>query len=195
VGNSQDAIQDSVKDGIWLTAHIRMVAEKRYRKYDYVFNLLLCWRSLTVATWATIRSSQPPSPMLDTYAAVISGLVFAFSIITFGFRFGETAASYRDCYLRLQKLHDSENDPAILNREYHEILAGCNNQGEQDFDDLVLSRTLFVKRHLRGKDGREITWTGWMLARSALRFIIFWGAACALFALGLYPYLIVFKIL
>lgn len=111
-----------IKAAIWLTCHSRMFAEKRYRSYTYISHLLLSWLALGVIAWAVVHTLQTSDALLDTYSAILSVLVFALSIIVFGFRFGETATLHRECYLRLQKLHDSESDTARLIHEYHEIL-------------------------------------------------------------------------
>lgn len=184
-----------IKAAIWLTSRCRMVAEKRYRTYENVSHLLLSWLSLSVIAWAVIRGSQSSSVILDTYTAVLSVFVFAFSIITFGFRFGETATLHRECYLRLQKLHDSEVDAEKLTSLYHEILSAYSNHADSDFESLVLEKTLLNHRRVWGKDGREINWTTSMLIKSILRATIFWLTTAAFFLLGLVPYLLIFKTL
>jgi len=115
---------ERTKNSIWITSHCRMIAEKRYRTYDTVSSFLLSWLSLSVLAWAVVHTTTTADPFLDTYTALISVFVFAFSIITFGFRFGETSVLYRECYLRLQKLLDCENDPEKLVCQYHETLGG-----------------------------------------------------------------------
>ena len=182
-----------IKAAIWLTSHSRMIAEKRYRTYDTVSHLLLSWLSLSVIAWAVVRSSQASSVVLDTYTAVLSVFVFAFSIITFGFRFGETATLHRECYLRLQKLHDRAVDAETLTSQYHEILGAYSNHNDCDFESLVLEKTLLNRRKMWGKDGQEINWTFSMLGTFVLRKIAFWLIAVAFFLLGSVPYFLIFK--
>ena len=187
--------EPGIKAAIWLTCHSRMLAEKRYRRYEYISHLLLSWLALGVIAWAVVRTSQPSDVLLDTYSAILSAFVFAISIIVFGFRFGETAALHRECYLRLQKLHDSESEPAKLTREYHEILGAYGNHNDTDFEALIIDRTLLNNRKVWGKDGREITWSVAMVAKYVIRKIALWSIAVTFFILGLVPYLLIFKIL
>jgi hypothetical protein len=184
---------ERTKNSIWITSHCRMVAEKRYRTYDNVSSFLLSWLSLAVLAWAVVHKTINANLFLDTYTALISVFVFAFSIITFGFRFGETSVLYRECYLRLQKLLDCESDPERLVFEYHEILGGYANHGDKDLDALVIQRTLLTKREIRGGDGKNIIWTGAMLARFTARNIAFWSVAFGIFLLGLMPYYVILK--
>jgi len=131
--------------------------------------------------------------VLDTYTAVLSVFVFAFSIITFGFRFGETATLHRECYLRLQKLHDEKIDAEKLTSQYHEILSAYSNHNDRDYESLVIERTLLNGRKVWGKDGREINWTGSMLVKLVLRTTAFWLITVAFLLLGSVPYLLIFK--
>jgi hypothetical protein len=168
-----------------------MVAEKRYRTYDTVSSFLLSWLSLSVLAWAVVHTTTAANPFLDTYTALISVFVFAFSIITFGFRFGETSVLYRECYLRLQKSLDCEKDAEKLVCQYHEILGGYANHDDKDFDTLVIQRTLLTKREIRGGDGKNVAWTGAMLTRFSVRNIAFWLGAFGVFCLGLVPYYVI----
>jgi hypothetical protein len=170
-----------------------MVGETRYRTYDTVSSFLLSWLSLSVLAWAVVHSPQPPSPFLDTYTALLSTFVFAFSIITFGFRFGETAVLHRECYLRLERLIACEKDEEILVCQYHEILAAYGNHSNKDFEALVLQRTLFTGREVRGGDNKTIEWTTAMLVKYALRNGSFWLGVLVVFAMGVVPYYFILK--
>jgi hypothetical protein len=143
--------------------------------------------------WAVVRSSFDANVFLDTYSAVIATFVFAFSIISFGFKFGETAASFRECYLRLQKLYESSEGEAKLSAEYHEILGGYGNHAERDYESFVLSRTLFDNKSIWDRRGNAIDWNPWMLAKWILRTGLYWALTSAFIVLGAVPYVIVFK--
>jgi len=184
---------EQAKNSIWITSHSRMVGESRYRTYDTASSFLLSWLSLSVLAWAVVHSSQPSSPFLDTYTALLSVFVFAFSIITFGFRFGETAVLYRECYLRLEKLIACEKDEVKLVCQYHEILGAYGNHSNSDFETLVIQRTLLTGRELRGGDNKKIDWTTAMLVKYALRNGAFWLGVLTVFAMGLAPYYVILK--
>lgn len=183
---------ERIKNSIWITSHSRMVAEKRFRTYDNVSSFLLSWLSLSVLAWAVVHANTTPNVFLDTYTALVSVFVFAFSIITFGFRFGETAVLYRECYLRLQKLHDCGDGEAEVISQYHEILGGYANHSDADFETLVIQRTCLTKREIRGGDGKLIVWTRSMLVSFIVRNAAFWLSALAIFALGAVPYYVIF---
>jgi hypothetical protein len=184
---------ESTKAVIWTTAHSRMIAEKRFRTYDIVSSLSLSWLALSVIVWATVRSSQHNTVLLDTYTAIISAFVFAFSIIIFGFKFGERAALHRECYLRLQKLLDSEMDAEKLTNQYHEILGAYQNHNNCDYDALIIERTLYNNKWVRDRNGKDVKWTRWMITRHLFRTIIFWLGATAIFLLGIMPYILILK--
>lgn len=181
----------------WITSKSRMYAEKRLRLYDWVAHLLLSWLSLSVIAWSVVRSSVENGVLIDLYTAILSVFVFAFSVIVFGFKFGENAAQHRECYLRLQKLLDSGTSPDEFTQQYHEILAGYGNHGSWDYESVVLSLTLLNKREgqehaMQGKDGSSIVWSWPMLLKHLVFGLIFWVACAAIFALGLYTFILIF---
>ena len=83
---------DTKNANVWLTLKARILAEKRYRLYENVSHLLLCWLSLSVIVGVYSRGLiESPSELFDIYTTILSVFVFAFSVIIFTFRFGETA--------------------------------------------------------------------------------------------------------
>lgn len=188
-----DKTFSEAKNAIWLTSRSRMNSEKRFRRYEVTSHLLLSWLSLSVIAWAVVRGSVPSTAALDIYTAILSVVVFAFSVIIFGFKFGEIAGQHRECYLRLQKLHDGQvKDEEELFRQYHEVLGAYGNHSEWDFEALVLSRTLYSNREVWGRDGKKITWSWSMLAKHALVTTVFWLGAAAAFMLGLGTYYLIY---
>jgi hypothetical protein len=182
----------------WITSKSRMYAEKRLRLYDWVAHLLLSWLSLSVIAWSVVRSSVENGALIDLYSAILSVFVFAFSVIVFGFKFGEGAAQHRECYLRLQKLLDSGASSDEFTQQYHEILAGYGNHGSWDYESVVLSLTLFNKREgqeraLQGKDGSSIVWSWVMLLKHVIFGLVFWAACAGVFALGLYTFVLIYS--
>lgn len=185
-------LTNETKTAIWLTAKSRMHAEQRLRRYDRVSHILLSWLSLCVIASAVVRGSIPSTATLDIFTAVVSVFVFAFSVVVFGFRFGETAVLHRECYLRLQKLHDGDcTDQTELNRQYHEVLGGYENHSDWDYESLVLARTCFGDRKIWGRNGEEISWTMWMLIKHSLLTLAFWIFAAMIFGLGLGTFILI----
>ncbi|MGA7673961.1 MAG: SLATT domain-containing protein [Rhizomicrobium sp.] len=184
---------EAIKTTIWFTSHCRIFAEKRYRKYNNISHLSLSWLSLAAITCAVTRCQLQTSTFVDTYTAVLSTFVFAFSIIVFGFRFGETAVLFRECYLRLQKLHDSNLDPEAMTSAYHEILGAYGNHDDWDYESLVIRKTYLEKEELHHKDGSKVIWTRPMLAKHFLLSGAFWAVVVVLFLLGSVPYVLLFS--
>ncbi len=180
--------KESLRTAIWLTSKSRIHAEMRYRRYDLVAHLLLSWLSLSVIAWSVVRGSITVTAPLDTYAAILSVFVFAFSVIIFGFSFGETAAQHRECYLKLQKLQDSKLDDDEINRQYHEILGGYGNHNSWDYDTLILDRTLYRRHDMWDRNGQKIAWTWPMLAKHLTFFLAYWITVLLVFLYGFYLY-------
>lgn len=189
-----DESANTINNKAWLTSKVRIYAEKRYRRYEMVSHVLLCWLSLSVIAgmYSRVIITATQTDLFDIYTTILSVFVFIFSVIVFGFRFGETAFQFRQCYLELQKLTDDNSSNQVKNEHYHGILAGYKNHSDSDYDTLTISRTLFEKKNLWGADMEEISWTYPQLARYCLRALVFWGTTFIFFGLGCGTYYIIY---
>lgn len=183
---------DETKTAIWITSKCRMHSERRYRRYNVTSHLILSWLSLSVISWAVARGSMTQSTYLDIYTAIMSTFIFAVSIIVFGFRFGETSAQHRECYLKLKKLYDENLALDDLKRQYQEVLGAHENHSAWDYETLILDRTLLKKDKIWAPNGSEITWTGLMLVKHAVLASLFWLFSIAAFCFGLGTYYLIF---
>ena len=172
--NTTDDIS-KIKNRIWITAKSRIYSEKRFRRYDVASHLLLVLLSLTVITITLLDASHSSQEQIDTYTIIFSVFILVASIVVFGFRFGETAALHRECYLRLQQLYDSREKADEVERCYHEILAAYPNHTDFDYDCLVLGRTFGQDGGMSKPDGSSVSWTWGMLFRWAIHHLVFWS--------------------
>ena len=183
---------NDTKTAIWITSKCRMQSERRFRRYNVTSHLLLSWLSLSVISWAVARGSIEQSTYLDIYTAIMSTFIFAFSIIVFGFRFGETAAQHRECYLKLMKLYDGNLPDEDLKRQYQEVLGAHENHSTWDYESLILDRTLLKNDNLWTSSESKISWTPIMLFKHVILVSIFWLFAIAVFCYGLGTYYLIF---
>lgn len=163
----------SLKDKIWITAKTRMVAEKRYKIYEISSHLFLSYMSLLMIL-STIFSAELRGTVhhFDQITLCISLSIFAASLISYGFRFGETAAQFRECYLRLQELEHQALSEAETAKRYFEILGSCPNHSTADYGRFVVEMTFLTNKSIKsGPD--TISWTGVMLITTMLRVVLF----------------------
>ncbi|PCJ91180.1 MAG: hypothetical protein COA50_16765 [Flavobacteriaceae bacterium] len=177
-----------IKGRTWITAKSRIYAENRFRRYELMSHLLLSIYSIAIIALTIFKEFLPEGAPVDAYTIVYSVLALSASIIVFGFRFGETAALHRECYLRLQELHDSHDDAAEIERNYHSILSSYPNHSDLDYARLVLSRTFPNNRNgLKRNDGTPIMWNFGMLMRWCIHQLFFWGMPILLLSTTVFP--------
>ena len=169
-----------IRDRIWLTTKSRIYAERRYRRYDIVSHIVLALLSVIVIAITLLRDELPQAAPLDAYTVVYSVFILAASIVVFGFKFGEIATLHRECYLRLQQLHDSTDEDDALVGSYHDILSSYPNHSDCDYESLVISRTFPKSGSMSRPDGTAISWTAVMLIRWLAYQIVFWTLTIAL---------------
>ncbi|WP_083464290.1 SLATT domain-containing protein [Phaeobacter sp. 11ANDIMAR09] len=161
-----------VKDRIWITCKSRIYAERRFRRYDVISHLALSMLSIIVIAITLLRDLLPAEVPLDAYTVVYSVFILAASIIVFGFKFGEIATLHRECYLRLQRLHDSNENASELLQQYHDILSSYPNHSDTDYESLVIGRTFPNKKNMHSPTGTPISWSFWMLVRWAIHHLL-----------------------
>lgn len=151
-----------------------MFSEKRYRTYDIASNIVQTYMAVLMLA-ASVFSDELRAtvPLFDKITIVLSLFLFGSSLIIYGFRFVETANKHRDCYLKLQRLIESYERQSDPGAAYHDILAQFPNHAPRDYEDFVLSGTLFDRKTLKIGD-KAITWTAWMLISKVMREAVFW---------------------
>jgi hypothetical protein len=162
-------------DKIWITARVRIYSEKRYKKYDISFHIFLSFLSLLLIIGSVFF--QELSVYLSHFGKLmitLSLLVFATSLIIYGFKFGEKSNLYRDCYLKLNALEQNLENVNSPNNAYESILECYPNHSDWDYHDFIISKTLFSGETITS-NGHPIKLTWWMLAGKIIRFVAYWG--------------------
>ena len=168
------------RDRVWFTSKSRIAAEKRLRHYDVASHLSLSMLSTIVVGISVFSENIPQQIPVDNYTIVLSVLAVVFSVIVFGFRFGETAALHRECYLRLDRLRDQELSYSELVQEYHEILSAYPNHSKLDYERVVLDNRFFNNKKLTDTSGGDVNWTWAMVACFGSSQIILWAVPASI---------------
>ncbi len=130
-------------DKIWITYKCRMLAEQRYRHYNPLSHLLTCYYSLLLIILSIFSGQIVSNPQIVQGVGItFSVVVFALSLVLYGFHFGETADKHRECYLRLQSLYNSNPDAVNLAVKYDEIISVYPNHSPRDYRDLIVETVL-----------------------------------------------------
>jgi hypothetical protein len=147
---------------IWFTYKDRVYAEQRFRFYAVTGHLLITWYSFLLIILSVFEdkvNGYLHHDIVDTIAIILSILLFGASLIFYGFKFEEKAASFRECYLALQKITQGQASPATKMREYHKILAHYPNHHDRDHNRFVFERWQAGKT-LRDAEGDiPVTWS------------------------------------
>lgn len=168
---------NNVRNRIWITERCHMKAEKRSRFLDLYFHIVLASFALA-SIGISVLSRTSIDPLKEDMLTFTSITTLCLSLLIFGFKFGETAANHRSCYLALQKLRATEHsDHLALEREYIKILGHYPNHTYGDYMRLAVSNIWGPTQNLESPPGRKVTidcWdrlvyaSGWILARLSL---------------------------
>lgn len=146
-----------IKEKIWLTSKTRMNSEIRLKRYDLYANILIISYSFTLICISIARSISPDGNLEDFPIVVLSLGVFTLSVIIYFADFRGKAAMFRECYLRLDKLNDTESSEEKLSESYHEILHGYPNHKDVDYYKLVVGNPMDKGHKINDANGSPIT--------------------------------------
>ena len=169
-----DPSVESIKDRIWTTSKTRMAAESRYNNYSLITHVMLSVLSTIIVVASVLSLKWPEIDYLAEYSVVTSIFVLVFSLIVFGFKFGEKATLHRECYLRLDRIRDENSASKDLLQAYHSVLGGYPNHSNVDYTSLVVDRTLIKRKKLKSPSGEDVTWTMLMLFSFLWHRILIW---------------------
>lgn len=131
-------IENNKSEKIYLTYKTRMTTEARLREKAFLSNAFLAWYSFTLIVFSLMDiSSKFLITNFSMISAVVSIAIFAMSLFLYGQRYTERADQFRECYLKLQSLYQSELSMAVKMTKYSEIIALYENQSDRDFDEMV----------------------------------------------------------
>jgi len=144
-----------LKYQIWITSKSRTQSEKRCKLLDTLLHISLIFLSLIVIGLSIFGENFFCKETVDELSIMSSVGVLAFSIFVSGFRFGEKAILFRECYLKLDDLEGSGLPYWKMRRKYHDILSAFPNHSSFDYNYFLYTHIYIQKRtitHPRGND-------------------------------------------
>ncbi|WP_300013580.1 SLATT domain-containing protein [uncultured Roseobacter sp.] len=166
-----------VQNRIWITERCHMKAEKRSRFLELYFHIVLASFALATIGISVLNHSNVDA-IKDSILSFASITTLCLSLLIFGFKFGETAAHHRSCYLALQKLRATKHeDHLALERAFIEVLGHYPNHTYGDYMRLAISNIWGSTQELESPPGKKVElgrWDrlvyagGWLLARFSL---------------------------
>lgn len=177
----EESTANNINDRIWITSRVRMIAESkalRNQKFSYIS---VTYYSLFTVILSVFSSYYMQTyPLLEQINLSASVVVLVASLVAGGFRFETSAAFYRECYLKLQKLHSENLPPSEKTQKYNEILWDYPNHSNNDYYDFLVGHICLERKNLKNGD-YELKYTSYMLLSYCFRRIIYYGMLAALF--------------
>ena len=175
--------QREILNKIWITYKVRIISERRYRKYSLWTHSLISWYSMWLILLSLFSgTSSGVIPYYEQLLVAFSIAVFSLSLILYGFRFSETANQFRDCYLQLQSLYSRASKTDDLATAYHDLLRPYPNHLSRDYEDLVVEMHYRHEKLFSSTDDL-VKPTRLMLAKYWLRHLTFFFLQLAAIAL------------
>lgn len=184
--------QDKLKqlyDRIWTTERCHMNAEKRSRFLELYFHIVLALFALSSICISVVGDTQNVR-INDSILSFASITTLCLSLLIFGFKFGETAANHRSCYLALQKLRASSDQTSHKQEvAYTEVLGHYPNHTTGDYMRLAVSNIFQAEQNLKSPNGEPVR-VGWW---RRLSYVASWLAARLLLLIfATLPFIMVF---
>ena len=158
-----------------------MIAERKaIRNQNFSYISVTYYSLFTVILSIFSKYYQSTYPLLDQINLAASVVVLVSSLVAGGFRFEASATVYRECYLKLQKLHDQDLPPKDKEEKYNEILWDYPNHTNRDYYDLIINHTYWEGKELtNGKT--DLVPTKYMWFSYLFRRIFYYGMLTLLF--------------
>lgn len=158
-----------LKSNIWITERCHMRAEKRKRFLEHYFHVTLALYALSSIAISVFQGSSATAslPSIMTFTTICT---LSISLLIFGFRFGESAAQHRTCYLELQKLR-LEQDDERQQITYINILGHYPNHSSADYMAVVVSNIFLTQQRLTDSNGDQIE----LSAFDRLTYFSYWA--------------------
>lgn len=161
-----------LRDRIWITERCHMNAEKRSRFLELYFHIVLALVALASIFISVVGDAQNIR-LNENILSFTSITTLCLSLLIFGFKFGETAANHRSCYLSLQKLRAStESEPHKLEEDYIKILGNYPNHTTGDYMRLAMSNILKNEQNLTSPNGKKVCIGWWQRLSYALSWTL-----------------------
>jgi capsule polysaccharide modification protein KpsS len=158
-----------------------MIAERKAIRNQNVSYLAVTYYSLfTVMLSIFANYYKAPYPALDQINLAASVIVLVASLVAAGFRLEARAASFRECYLKLQRLYDEALADDEKKLKYRDILMDFSNHSPHDYKDLIVNHTVLEGKSL-SIDGKDLTHTYPMMCSWLARGAFYYGLLIVLF--------------
>lgn len=145
-----------------------MIAERKALRNQNVSYLAVTYYSVFTIVLSIFESYYSrPYPALEQINLSSSFVVLVASLVAAGFRLEAKAASYRECYLKLQRLYDEKLPDDEKKLKYRDILFDFPNHSDRDYRDLLVNHILLEGKELTN-GGKKLRYTLFML----LSFIV-----------------------
>lgn len=149
----------TINDTIWVTSRVRMISERKALRNQNISFLAVTYYSLfTVILSVFDEVYSTPYPLLDEITLSSSIIVLVASLVAAGFRLEARASTFRECYLKLQTLHDEELSEQEKKMKYREILVDFPNHTPSDYCDFLTTH-IFIERKKLWSGGRMLECT------------------------------------
>ena len=176
-------------DRIWTTERCHMNAEKRSRFLELYFHIVLALFALSSICISVVGDAQSVR-LNDSILSFASITTLCLSLLIFGFKFGETAANHRSCYLALQKLRAcGEGATRIQEKAYIEVLGHYPNHTTGDYMRLAVSDIFRANQRLKSPNGETVKFGWWQRLSHAISWLI---ARMMLIVFATLPFILVF---
>jgi hypothetical protein len=145
----------SVNDKIWLTARTRIQSEARLLRFERLSHVVLSYYSALMIAYSVL--SIDSNDINKQYIQIIMSIaVFSASLISYGFKFGEQAREFRECYLSLNELYGNAITDQKKSERYADILSRYPNHVDHDFYTMI-KKSRALGRVLKDSGGNDIT--------------------------------------
>lgn len=155
-------IEHLMDNKIWVTKKTRMESEKNLVNKNLILNYTLIYYSGCLAVMSYLTIASVGKLDITAVSGVIAVLLPSVNIFQYKADYSRRASSYKECYLKLEKLEGRckvllseirnrkiDTDRALesekqIYREYEEILSMCENHS--DYDYFTFRKTQIEKR-------------------------------------------------
>lgn len=130
-----------------------MAAHEKFVRLDKLSHVFLTVYSVALLGFSVFQphlASSRIGPYSSEIVIVLSLSILCASLVIWGLNFGGKARDHRDCYLALQRLHESIADVSEIKAEYQAILDAHPNHSHLDYE-----RFLFRKIIINGSEVRN----------------------------------------
>jgi hypothetical protein len=131
------------QEKIYLTYKTRMTTEARLRKTALISHILLSWYSACLIILSVIDiSGKYALANSGMISAGVSLVTFGLSLFIYGERYNERADQFKNCYLKLKHLYESNLKTDTKMQKYSEVLELYENQSDTDYDEMLFDACL-----------------------------------------------------